>query len=101
MHKNKNSFQKAGFSLLEVMITLGILVTMIFIVSQLLRSSFDMKMNIKEKDAVTAKLNNVMSRITYDLSHAFLCPLRIEFVQVVDQEQYLELLKNPLVMYCL
>ena len=62
----------SGFSLLEVMITLSILVTLIITVSELLRRTVDMKIALSEKDGVTQKLNRIMEKITYDISHAYL-----------------------------
>ena len=67
-----SSNQKNGFTLLEVMITLTILVTMIYTISQLLRSSVDMRMALSQKDKVTVKANRILNKLSYDLSHAFL-----------------------------
>jgi prepilin-type N-terminal cleavage/methylation domain-containing protein len=61
-----------GFTLIEVMITLGILTTIIFAVSQMLRSSFDMKASLRQKSSVTRRANLIFSALNHDLSHAFL-----------------------------
>jgi type II secretory pathway component PulJ len=62
----------SAFTLLEVLITLSILVTLIFTVSELLRSSIDIKFALNEQDHVQHKLNKVIRKLTNDLSHAFL-----------------------------
>ena len=73
----KNRFKLSrGFTLLEVMITLAILASMVFMVSQLLQSSFDMRMAISQTDKVTKKSNIILNRLSYDIGHAFLLSTR-------------------------
>tara|TARA_Y100000991_G_scaffold172616_2_gene134390 strand:+ start:75 stop:806 length:732 start_codon:yes stop_codon:yes gene_type:complete len=61
-----------AFTLLEVLIALTILVSIIFAVSQMLKSSIDIKFALGDKARVTQNLNRIMDKISYDLSHAFL-----------------------------
>ena len=61
----------SGFSLLEVIVTLGILVTIIFSVSNLMRSTFDVKVSLSQKNKVTGKLNRVMQKIHSDIAQTF------------------------------
>ena len=67
--KNKNT---SAFTLLEVLITLSILVTLIFAVSEMLRSSIDVKFALNEQDHAQHRLNKVIRKVSHDLSHAFL-----------------------------
>ena len=69
---SKNNHKKTGFTLLEVMITLTILVTMIYTISQLLRSSVDMRLALSQKDKITVKANRILNKLSYDISHSFL-----------------------------
>lgn len=64
--------RERGFSLLEVVLTLAILATLIFAVSNLLRNSFDVRFSLARKSKATQKMNIVMQQITFDLQHAFL-----------------------------
>ena len=61
-----------GFSLLEVVITLAILVTIIFSVSTLLRSTVDVRLGLSSKNRVTQRMNRAMLQISSDLAHAYL-----------------------------
>ena len=65
-----------AFSLLEVVITLAILVTVIFAISNLMRNTFDVKIALSQKNKVTNRLNRAMQKISYDLGHAFLLDQR-------------------------
>ena len=65
-----------GFTLLEVLITLGILTSMVLFVSQLVRGGFDMRSALARKSAATHRLNVVMRKMTDDLSHAFVISIR-------------------------
>jgi len=67
------TFQKGqeGFSLLEVVITLAILVTIIFSISNLLRNTIDVKLSLSQKNRVTQRMNRAMQQVASDLSHAF------------------------------
>lgn len=69
MIKNRS---QAAFTLIEVMITLSILMTMVFAVSQLIKASFDMKRALSQKSRVTQRLDVAMNTIVRDLSGAFI-----------------------------
>jgi len=64
--------KSAGFTLLEVIITLGILTSMIIAISTLLRSSFDVRFALSQEGIITHRLNTAMQKISADLSHAFI-----------------------------
>jgi len=61
----------SGFSLLEVIITIGILVAMMIAITTSLKSSFDMKAALSERSKVTRRLQIVMQRMVQDLTHVF------------------------------
>lgn len=60
-----------GFSLLEVVITLAILVTIIFSISNLLRSTIDVKLSLSQKNRITQRMNRAMQQVTDDLAHVY------------------------------
>tara|TARA_A100001015_G_C14783310_1_gene630038 strand:- start:34 stop:375 length:342 start_codon:yes stop_codon:yes gene_type:complete len=66
----------AGFTLLEVLVTLGILSAMVLFVSQITRSGFDMRSALNRKSKITHRMNTAMRKISDDLSHAFLVSLK-------------------------
>lgn len=68
--------QESGFTLLEVIITLTILVSMVYAVSLLMRSSFDVRISLAQDATITHRLNTAMQRLTYDISHAFIIDTR-------------------------
>ena len=68
---------QSGFSLLEVVITLAILVTMIYAVSMLMRASFDVRRELSQEAKVTHRLNVALQRIAYDLAHTFVIDSRV------------------------
>ena len=63
---------QAAFTLLEVMITLGILVTMVFTIAQLMKSGFDVKAALSQKAKITHRFDVVMGAISRDLAGAFI-----------------------------
>lgn len=60
-----------GFTLIEVVLTLGILMVMVFGITQMMRSSFDLREGISQQSKVNRKLNRVMDQINDDLTHTF------------------------------
>ena len=72
MSENFDKKDQQAFSLLEVVITLAILVTVIFAISNLMRNTFDVKVALSQKNKVTNRVNRAMQKISYDLGHAFL-----------------------------
>jgi type II secretory pathway component PulJ len=65
------SRNEAGFSLLEVMITITILMGLVMGVSNLLRTSIDMRQGLSENARVNHRLSSAMQRISWDIEHAF------------------------------
>lgn len=76
-NKMQEKSHEHGFTLLEVVITLTILVTMVYAVSQLMRASFDVRLSLSQEATVTHRLNVAMQRLAYDISHAFIVDSRI------------------------
>ncbi len=66
---------QSGFSLLEVMITISILLTLVVGVSFMLRSSIDLKTALARDARVTHRLSMAITRVTWDIEHAFIVGL--------------------------
>ncbi len=62
----------AGFTLIEVVITISILAGMVLIISQMLRGSFDMRQSLSQKNQVTGRINRAMLQMNHDLTHVFI-----------------------------
>jgi prepilin-type N-terminal cleavage/methylation domain-containing protein len=63
--------REQGFSLLEVMITMGILLALVVGVSSMLRSSVDLKMSLSRDARITHRLSLSMTKVSWDIEHAF------------------------------
>ena len=61
-----------GFSLVEVVLSVAILVILAMGASQLLRNSFDMKFALSETNKVTHRMDRVMQRLARDIEHAYI-----------------------------
>lgn len=61
----------AGFTLLEIILTLGILMSMMFAVSSMMQGSFDVRTGLSQDARVTNRLIRAMDKISDDLQHAF------------------------------
>lgn len=69
-----------GFTLLEVIIALSILLTIGVASTTMLRNSINMRQAISEKAKVAHRVNLAMQKVTYDLQHAYIIStLRTEF----------------------
>src|SRR5690606_28199351 len=64
--------RQAGFSLLEVVIAMGILMTLIMAVATMLRSSFDMKDGLSQKARTLHRMQIVISKLANDIHHAWI-----------------------------
>ncbi len=62
----------AGFTLLEVILTMGILLTLTAGASMAIRQSLDIRAAVGERTVVSHKLNIVLQKITQDIQHAFI-----------------------------
>lgn len=62
---------KRGFTLLEVVLTLAILMTMMVAVTNLMRSSFDLRFAMAQEARVTQRLDGALQRLSGDLAHAY------------------------------
>jgi prepilin-type N-terminal cleavage/methylation domain-containing protein len=71
-HKIRKDF---GFSLLEVMVTISILLGLVVAVAAMLRSSVDVKVALAKDARITNRLGLAISRITWDIEHAFIVGL--------------------------
>lgn len=67
-----SSSSQKGFTLLEVLITLSILVGMVFAVSQMMKASLDLRFALSQNSLITHRLSVIMNSLSHDLSHAFL-----------------------------
>lgn len=62
----------AGFTLLEVVITIGILVVLAVAVTELLKSNIDIRFALGNESMVTHRVGQTMKRISKDIEHAFI-----------------------------
>jgi prepilin-type N-terminal cleavage/methylation domain-containing protein len=65
----------SGFSLIEVMVTMAILVGLVVGVASMLRSTVDLKMSIARDSRITHRLTVAMTKVAWDVEHAFLIGL--------------------------
>jgi type II secretory pathway pseudopilin PulG len=63
--------RQRGFSLLEVVITIGILMTLTIAVATMLRSGFDVKSGLADRARMLHRLSLVMTKIANDVQHTF------------------------------
>ncbi len=70
-----SSSNHSGFSLLEVMITMSILLALVVGVSTMLRSSIDVKTALARDARITHRLSTSINRISWDIEHAFVVGL--------------------------
>jgi type II secretory pathway pseudopilin PulG len=68
----KKSSRSAGFTLIEVCITLGILTTMMVAITTILKSSFDVRFALGDEAKLTHRINVAMQKITDDISHSYI-----------------------------
>ncbi len=66
-----HSKKDAGFSLLEIVITIGILMSLTIAVASMLRSGFDVKAGLSQKSKVSHRLSVAMQRVANDIQHSF------------------------------
>ncbi|MBI2601530.1 MAG: prepilin-type N-terminal cleavage/methylation domain-containing protein [Deltaproteobacteria bacterium] len=66
--------QQRGFTLLEVIITLTILVSMVYAITQMIRASFDVRYALGQEAMVTHRFNTIMEAFSRDIGHAFIVP---------------------------
>jgi type II secretory pathway component PulJ len=62
----------SGFSLLEVVISLGILMALTIAATSMLRSGFDVKDGLSQKSRVIHRLAVAMTKFAQDLQHAYI-----------------------------
>lgn len=63
--------RQAGFSLIEVVITIGILMSLTIAVASMLRAGFEVREGLSERAKVMHRLSVVMEKVSDDLQHAF------------------------------
>jgi type II secretory pathway component PulJ len=68
----EKSLKTGGFTLIEVVITLGILTTMMVAVTTLLRSSFEVRFALSDEAKLTHRINVAVQKISDDLAHAYI-----------------------------
>jgi prepilin-type N-terminal cleavage/methylation domain-containing protein len=72
MTSKKFAQGQSGFTLLEVMITIGILLSLTLAVTELLKAGIDLRARLSQSGKVTHRLAMAMDKIDRDLSHAFI-----------------------------
>lgn len=68
--------QQSGYTLLEIIISISILLMMTFAVSSLMRSNIDMRFALAERAAVTHRSSLAMQKIVQDVQHSFIISSR-------------------------
>ncbi len=68
----KHKSNQSGFTLLEVMITLSILLALVMAISSMLRSAIDLRERLSVNSRVTHRLSLAMAAISYDIEHSFI-----------------------------
>lgn len=66
----------SGYTILEIIISISILLFMTFAISSLLRSNIDMRFALAERSAVTHKSSLVMQKLVQDIQHTFIISSR-------------------------
>lgn len=74
--KNVKLSKSRGFTLLEVVMSIALLLTIVTSVTTSLRNSIDIRLSLRAKNKITQKLDVVMHRLNHDISHAFLLDAR-------------------------
>lgn len=72
MPRPKPSHGEQGFSLLEVILTMSLLLSLTIVASQLINNSLEMRTSISTSINVNHRLAAAMERLSEDLRHAFL-----------------------------
>lgn len=67
--------KQRGFTLLEVMVTMGILMTLVVGVATMLRSSIDVKQALARESRITHRMSIAINKMSYDIEHAFITGL--------------------------
>ncbi len=67
---------RSGFTLLEVLMSLGILTSMVVAISSMIRSNFDVREGVSNQNRVTHRLNIALERITRELAEAYVVPVQ-------------------------
>lgn len=70
--KKNTGKNNSGFTLLEVVITIGILVVLAVAVTELLKSNIDIRFALGNESMVTHRIGQSMKRISKDVEHAFI-----------------------------
>lgn len=78
MRVMKNQSQ-AGFSLIEVVITIGILMSLTLAVASMLRAGFDVKAGLSQQSKVTHRLGVAMQKVVDDLQHIFFVSQKVQY----------------------
>lgn len=63
--------REQGFSLIEVVITIGILMSLTITVASMLKSGFDVKEGLSERTKMVHRMSVAMAKLSEDLAHAF------------------------------
>lgn len=63
---------EAGFTLIEVILTMGILLSLTIVATNVIKNSIDMRTDLSIQINTNHRLINAMDRLTNDLEHAFI-----------------------------
>lgn len=87
-HQKKQSGrqQERGFSLIEVVITIGILMSLTLAVASMLRSGFDVKAGLAQKSKVSHRLSVAMQKISDDIQHTFFVSTKSSFQNPIERK---------------
>lgn len=84
--KLPGSAQRNGFSLIEVVITIGILMSLTLAVASMLRSGFDVKAGLAQKAKVSHRLSVAMQKISDDVQHTFFVSTKSSFQNPIERK---------------
>jgi type II secretion system protein J len=72
----KGAREQSGFTLIEVVITVAILMSLTIAIASMLRSGFEVKTGLSEKAAMLHRLSVVMDKVARDVQFAFYVSLK-------------------------
>ena len=74
-----------GFTLIEVVISIAILMALTIAVAQMMRSGFDIKAGLSERARVVHRLSTAMGKMADDVQHAFLVSAKDQVRNGIDR----------------
>jgi len=65
---------QSGFTIIEMVITLGILISLTVAAASMLKNGVDVRAGVAEQGRVTQRLSRAMERIARDIEHVYIVP---------------------------